>query len=176
MKGREMLLPKKIEKPRQRMSVEEFKELAGAMKFPKKKWKEPQSPTRKAEAPESALQEFADGFLKRKKLRYLRFPDGFLAWMKLRAPIHIKKIFFDVWAGRPDNTFFIEIGNGYELAVPLELKTQDKKGRAVGRLHGKQKNNARDEKWFIARSTKQIVEVVEKAEAMAQKIKKIIDN
>ena len=167
------MIPKKTPK-KQVMSIEDYQEFIKVFPnaIPKKKWKEPaRSKTMKAEVPESALQKYADEILELKKYRSLRFPDGFLGWIKLKAPLHIKKIFFSIWGGRPDNTFMIPLGSGYYLAVPMELKTQDKKGRAVGRLHGKQINNARNEEWFIARSVDQINDVIKRAEETALKIR-----
>lgn len=137
-------------------------------------WKKPKniSPTMKAECPESALQSYADDLLAWKKIWFIRFPDGFLRWMKLHAPAHIQAIFFNQVGGKlPDNLIMIPIAPGMFLAAKLELKTQDSKGREVGKLHGKQKRYATEEEWMIARSPEQIDRAVEMVEGIAEKIK-----
>lgn len=85
----------------------------------------------------------------------------------MNAPQRVQRWFFWLFGGFPDNLVLIPFG-GYMLAVPLELKTQDAKGRAVGKLHGKQKINARNENWIIARSTDQIQEAIAIAETYAK--------
>jgi len=61
----------------------------------------------------------------------------------------------------------------YMLAVSIELKTEDKKGRSVGSLHGKQKHNAEEQNWIIARNQQQIMDATEQAEMDAEKIRKL---
>jgi len=138
------------------------------MMFSKKKWGEPAvSPTMKSEIPEQSLQAFADEYLLWKGYRNIRIPDHFFRWIKMNAPQRVQRWFFWLFGGFPDNLVLIPFG-GYMLAVPLELKTQDAKGRAVGKLHGKQKINARNENWIIARSTDQIQEAIAIAETYAK--------
>lgn len=140
------------------------------MRFPKRSWSEvPLSPTGHADMPESALQTFADQYLELRRLKYIRIPDEFFRWIKMHAPARVQKWFFHVFGGFPDDLILISMGK-YMLAVPMELKTQDEKGRAVGRLHGRQKRNARDENWIVARSTNQIQDAIAAAEEEAKKI------
>jgi hypothetical protein len=146
------------------------------MMFPKRKWIEPDvSPTMKPEMAEEFLQSFADQYLFWKKYKNIRIPDSFFRWIKMNAPARVQKWFFWLFGGFPDNLILIPIGR-YMLAVPLELKTQDAQGRAVGKLHGKQKHNARDEHWIIARSTDQIQVVVAAAEAYAKALNQTFQN
>jgi hypothetical protein len=134
------------------------------MSFPKKKWSQPkESPTMKAEIPEESLQIFADEYYTIKRIRFIRIPDFFFRWMNVKAPIGVRKFFCGMFGGYPDNLLLLPIGK-YMLAVPIELKTQDAKGRAVGKLHGKQKHNAEEQNWIIARNQEQIMEATEKAE------------
>jgi hypothetical protein len=140
----------------------------------KKCWKEPErSKSMKAEVPEDELQSYADALLEDKGLRQIRIPNGIYRWIKMNAPQGFQCWFFGLFGGWPDSLVMVPIGN-YFLAVPIELKTQDKKGRAVGALHGKQKTNAIDEHWTIARSKEAFREAVERAERDAEKISKIL--
>jgi len=144
-----------------------------AMAYPKKSWLNPPSSGR-PECTESQLQSYCNELLELKHIRFIRFPDDLLRWIKLKSPSWFSKAFFHVWGGRADNIIFFPLGNGYHLSVNLELKTADKKGRAVGRLHGKQIRNAEAEGWQIARSPEDISAVIARAEAMVVRIKKAI--
>jgi hypothetical protein len=125
------------------------------MMFPKKKWSQPQGESGTVNVPESEIQAFADDLLACKPhIRNIRIPDSFFRWVKMNAPQHIQKWFCGMFAGQPDNTMLIPIGSGYSLAMEMELKTQDAKGRAVGKLHGKQKHHEKD--WRICRSTQEV--------------------
>jgi hypothetical protein len=168
-----MMFPKHKERPSNEMTIDEFK-----MAYPKKKWSQPErSNTMKAECSESQLQTYLNELLELKGWQYLRFPDGFLRWMKLNAPSWIQAIFFHQIGGRmPDNLILLPLKKGMFLTLKLELKTQDKKGRAVGRTHGKQKRYAEFEEWPIARSPEQINTELDKLENILQKIKIIIEN
>lgn len=148
----------------------------GAMVFPKKSWGQPEpSKTMKAECSESQLQGYLNDLLELKKWQYLRFPDAFLAWMKMNTPAWIQKVFFGQIGGRmPDNFIYLPLGNGTFLSLKLELKTQDKQGRAVGRTHGKQKNYAEAEEWPIARSPEQINAELDRFEKIFEKVKKYL--
>ena len=155
------------------------------MLCPKKKWSEPiKSKSMVPECPEDKLQMFADSFLKLKKLRYIRIPDSFFKWIvggHIRNRVYIPNVpqkikvwFLGMFGGYPDNTVIEPIGNGIALALLMELKTQDKKGRKVGSLHGKQKHH-KDE-WVICRSPEQIQEAVKQFEKTVDKIKKIVND
>ena len=148
---------------------------SGAIAIPKKSKLQPgKSKTMKAVCPESALQVAANQLIELKRWAYVRFEDWFLHWMRLKAPAHVGKHFFDQWGGKmPDNLILVELGEGFFLGCKMELKTEDKKGRAVGQLHGKQKSYANTEGWQIARNTRQIEEILQRIENYAEKIKNI---
>jgi hypothetical protein len=142
--------------------------------FPKKKHLQPEvSKSMKAEIPEESLQIFADEYYQIKRIRYIRIPDGIFRWLKIKAPAGVQRWFFGMFGGYADNTLLIPIGK-YLLAVPIELKTEDKKGRAVGALHGKQKNRAEEQNWIIARNQQQIIDATERAEKDAELLKEFL--
>lgn len=146
------------------------------MMFPKRKWSQPEpSPTGKAVCPESDLQQYANEAIELRHWTYVRFHSALMGWMKRTAPEWAKRMFFSQVAGKlPDNLILIPLGNGRLYAVKMELKTQDKKGRAVGKLHGKQKNYAEAEGWQIARSPEQINSVLDGIETDIVKIKSVL--
>jgi hypothetical protein len=144
------------------------------MMFPKKKWGQPiKSKTMHAEVPECSMQAFADQYLELRRIKNIRIPDRFFRWIKMNAPESIQKWFFGLFGGFPDNLILIPIGR-YMIAIPIELKTQDTKSRAVGQLHGKQKHNALYEGWIIARSTRQFEDAVNEAMKDATRIRAIL--
>jgi hypothetical protein len=146
------------------------------MLLPKKKWLQAVvSPTGKAECSEDDLQVFADEFYELKRIKNIRIPNAVFRWLKMNASAHIQKWFFGLFGGWPDTLLLLPCGK-YMLAVPIELKTQDKKGRPIGMLHGKQKHNSEYENWIIARSPEQIQAAVAQAEADCEKIKNILNN
>lgn len=139
--------------------------------FAKKAWKEPaRSKTMRAEVPEAELQEYLDALLEDRGIKQIRIPDGIFRWVKMNTPSKFQYWFFGLFGGWPDSLVMLPMGK-YLLAVPVELKTQDKKGRMVGKLHGKQKGNARSGGWTIARSKGAIKMVIDSAEDDARKIK-----
>lgn len=143
------------------------------MLLPKKKWSQPEeSKSMKAECPEELIQGAVDEYLALKRIKNYRIPDGFFRWIKMKAPIGIQKWFFGVFGGKEDNTCVIPLGNGYGFTLMLELKTQDKKGRAVGQLHGKQRRSGDD--WKICRSVDSAVEEINKFEILADDVKKYL--
>lgn len=142
------------------------------MMFPKKKWNQEKSKTMAVECPEGLLQQATDEYLTLKQFWFFRIPDAFFRWLKMNAPIGIQKFFFGMFGGMPDNTIIVPIGEGVAIALLLELKTQDKKGRAIGQLHGKQKHHEND--YLICRSTKQVIEEIEKFEKKVEIIKKTL--
>jgi len=154
------------------MDIDDFRKMYPSA-LPKKKWFEPdKSPTMKAEMPEDAIQDYANDAIALRGWGYIRFHNSLLGWMKQHAPMWAKKCFFNQVAGKmPDNTIMVQVADGVFLAVKLELKTQDKKGRAVGRLHGKQKMYANREKWFIARSPEQVNSILDKVDLMVSQTK-----
>jgi hypothetical protein len=143
------------------------------MMLPKKKWSQPdESKTMRAECPENLMQGAVDDYLEIKRMKCYRIPDAIFRWIKMKAPIGIQKWFFGVFGGQPDNTIIIPLGNGYAFTLLLELKTQDAKGRAIGKLHGKQKREGDD--WKICRSVDSAVAEIDKFELLAEDIKKYL--
>lgn len=161
------MFPKKKDKNKQvAMPVEEYLEMVkqNPLMIPKRSKLQPsKSKTMKAECPESDLQKAANQFITEiYKWDYIRFDDWFMTWMRMNAPPHAQKHFFSQVGGKmPDNFILCDLGKGFFLGCKMELKTQDKKGRAVGQLHGKQKRYALAEEWQIARNTKQIEVILE---------------
>lgn len=170
-----MMFPKKV-KPKNVMSVDEYNAAvkAGNIAFPKKSLlQQGKSKTMKAVCPESALQVAANDLINLKRWAFIRFDNWFLGWMR-RQEIKYQKHFFDQVGGKlPDNLILVELGEGFFLGCKMELKTEDSKGRAVGKLHGKQKHYALKEGWQIARNTRQIEEILQRIENYAEKIKNI---
>src|SRR4030042_4657290 len=137
------------------------------MMFPKKRWSQPdERKTMTAECPESLMQGAVDEYLALKRLKYYRIPDGFFRWIKMKAPAGIQKYFFSMFGGQPDNTIIFPLRDGLALALLLELKTQDSKGRAIGKLHGKQKREG--EEWKVCRSVDDGIAEIEKCETIAE--------
>jgi hypothetical protein len=158
----------KHKQPLNQMTVDEFK-----LAYPKKKWSKPErSKTGKAECSEDNLQNYANDAITLRQWAYLRFPNRFMAWMKLNTPPWIQAVFFGQVGGKmPDNFILAPLGNGLFIGLKLELKTQDKKGRAVGKTRGKQKHYAESEGWPIARSPEQINTELDKFETILKKMK-----
>lgn len=175
-----MQFPKKRPKVEQ-LTVEEYQQLvtSNPRMIPKKsKLQGPsKSKTMKAICPESELQKAANQLIELKKWDYIRFPDWFIRWMKFNPPSHVSAEFFKHVGGKmPDNFILIPLGEGMFFGVKLELKTEDEKGNAVGKLHGKQKKYALKEEWMIARNTKQIEEVLSVIEKKLQIVKQGLQN
>jgi len=169
------MFPKKV-RTKNEITVQEYRELveSGAIKFPKKSKLQPKSPTMRVVCPESALQVAANDLIDLKKWAYIRFENWFMWWMRKQEPKYQKHFFSQVGGKLPDNLILVELGEGFFLGCKLELKTEDAKGRAVGKLHGKQKSYALREGWQIARNVRQIEEILKKIENYAGKIKKIL--
>jgi hypothetical protein len=134
------------------------------VKFPKRKWSAPKRGS-KPECPEALLQKQAEEELQLRGIQYMRIDDGFWRWLhmaasQLSAGRHLRW-FRWMFGGWPDLTCFIPIkGKPYSLCLHLELKTQDEKGRAVGRLHGRQKTQSRRLPWQVSRSSRQTDEIL----------------
>ena len=159
-----------MQKAQNEMSVD-----TARMMFPKKSWGQPErSKTMKAEIPESELQKFANEAILLRGWQYIRFSSALMGYLKRSAPEWAQRAFFRQVAGRmPDSIIMVPVAQGMFLTAKMELKTQDKQGRAVGKLHGKQKNYAEAEGWFIARSPEEIDSVLNKIEKIVTKIKKL---
>jgi len=123
-----------------------------------------------AHTPESELQAWCDDYLINKRISFIRLPDGFWGWLYYNGTEKIKKWFRFCFGGIADNTCFIPITDKYSLCLHLELKTK------IGKLHGRQKIEAQILPWQIARSTKEIEDIINKFQEDAKKIKKHLDN
>ena len=131
------------------------------MQYPKKSWLATPEPD--PGASEAALQEAVNDYLAGRSLRSIRIPDGVFRWVQFNAPARFRMWFNHVFGGLPDNLVLVPIpGTPYCLALCLELKTEK------GRLHGRQKSEARKNNWTVARSLDEAVSAVEQAERTAQ--------
>jgi hypothetical protein len=164
---------KEVLKPQNQMTKEECK-----MAFPKSKWFQPQeSPITKAEIPENLLQDYANQAITLRGWNYIRFHTALLGWIKNSptVPQWVRKCFFSQVAGKlPDNLIMVQVAPGMFLAVKMELKTQDSKGRAIGKTRGKQKHYAESEEWYICRSPDKINEALEKISKSSEMVKKAL--
>jgi hypothetical protein len=155
--------------PKNQLTIEECK-----LAYPKKSWFQPdKSKTMKAEIPEKALQTYANDAITLRRWSYIRFSSALMGWLKRNAPEWVQRAFFVNVGGKlPDNLILAQVAPGIFLGVKLELKTQDKQGRAVGKLHGKQRRYAEAEGWYIARSPEQINAVLDDIEKKVEATKK----
>lgn len=173
-----MLFPKKAPK-KSYLSVEEYRELIAKnpKMIPKKSnLNPPKSKTMKSLVSEDMLQKATNDLIELKRWWFIRFENWFLRWMRHEVPVQYSKHFFGQVAGKfPDNLIMVELGHGMFLGVKLELKTEDAKGRAVGKLHGKQKNHAEKEGWYIARNTKQVEAILEEIETVSEKVRRVLN-
>lgn len=133
------------------------------MKFPKKKWSEPEvAPRNQPEIEEDLLQRFADEYMDTCRIKRFRFTDKMWAGLKLLTNNKPKwqwlLIQFRLAFGgkMPDCMIYERMSDRYSMMFPLELKTQDNKGRQIGKLHGRQKVFGKDDGWTIARSPENI--------------------
>jgi len=129
-------------------------------KFPKKKWLSEEIDSN-ACGKEADLQSFVDDYLVLRRIKSLRIPDGFFRWLNGFAPLWARAAFNAVFAGQPDNICMIPISDKYCLCLNLELKSKQ------GSLHGKQKANARDYAWQVARSPEEAKRIIDEFEMAA---------
>lgn len=113
------------------------------------------SSKKRAWVPESILQTFINDLIVSRGIESHRVPDSFWAWAR-SLPAKEQCFLAALFAGRPDNVLFIPISDKYCLAMFSELKTATKKGEPVGKLHGRQKVNARRIPWVISRTPQEI--------------------
>lgn len=171
-----MQFPKKAPKKAD-ISIDDYKAMlkCNPNMIPKKSMLQPkQSKTMRSVLPESALQKVANELIELKRWWFIRFENWFLYWMRQQEPKYQKHFFGQVAGKLPDNLIMVELGKGMFLGVKMELKTEDAKGKAVGKLHGKQKRYAEKEDWIICRNTNEIVAALEQIECVAEKIRKVI--
>lgn len=151
------------------------------MKFPKKKWGDtPESLSGIAEAPESSIQSFTDDYLGWTKIPYFRFTDKM--WKGLQKLTEnegwqwLWKEFRKAFGGKmPDNVCYQKVSEHYSLMFPMELKTQDIHGKAVGKLRGRQKNFAPRDGWAVLRSSKAVEESLSAFVQDAEMLKELFD-
>ncbi len=124
------------------------------------------------ECPERAIQKAVEDYIKINKLINYRIPDSFFRWIAVNAPPNIKKWFFGLFGGKEDNTIIYPLGNGYGLALLMELKTQTIDGKPVGKTHGKQKLN--ETNWIICRDINTAIKEIDRFIRKAKEIKKNI--
>jgi hypothetical protein len=120
---------------------------------------------RKPKTPESTLQSFTDDYLSALKIKYTRIPEGF--WSFLHAVAHgtaFLAAFRKSFGGQPDNQCFIPVSNKYSLTLSLELKS------ASGRLHGRQKAEAKRLPWQIARTPEEVRKIVSDFQKEAKRV------
>ncbi len=171
-----MMFPKKAPK-KVDMSVEDYRKMTekNPSMIPKKSMLQPpKSKTMKAVVSEDCLQKAVNDLIALKKWWFIRFENWFMHWMRQQEPKYQKHFFGQVAGKFPDNLIMIELGRGMFLGVKLELKTEDAKGRAVGKLHGKQKSYAEKEGWFVCRNTKEVEAVLEKIGLISEKVREVI--
>lgn len=172
-----MQFPKKAPKKNE-MSIEEYQQMiAGNPKMiPKKSMLQPgKSKTMKPLVSEDMLQQATNELIELRKWWFIRFENWFMAWMRQQHPKYQKHFFGQVAGKLPDNLIMVELGKGMFLGVKLELKTEDAKGKAVGKLHGKQKRYAEREGWYVARNTKQVEAVLDEIECVTEKIRRVLN-
>lgn len=118
---------------------------------------------KKPPVPEENIQAFADDLFKIKRIKYIRIPDNVFRWLSINAPWLMKSL-----AGIADNVGMIPINDKYSLCLNLEIKTK------TGQLHGRQKINAKELSWQIARSVEEVQKIIEDFEKAAEKLKEKI--
>lgn len=129
----------------------------------------------KAAVPESVLQEYMDFQILANDLSTVRIPDWF--WKFVKGPMSEKfpkmaSAIGGLFGGRPDNLVLAHVGDGLYVGMNIELKTEDKKGRPVGKLHGKQVKNSKDEKWVVLRNEKEISKTIARIKEIADELRK----
>ena len=172
-----MQFPKKAPK-KSDISVEEYRDMIAKnpKMIPKKSnLNPPKSKTMKSLVSEDMLQKATNDLIELKRWWFIRFENWFMYWMRQQEPKYQKHFFGQVAGKMPDNLIMVELGHGMFLSVKLELKTEDAKGRAVGKLHGKQKNYAEKEGWYIARNTKQVEVILEEIETVSEKVRRVLN-
>lgn len=140
------------------------------MAFPKKSWRV--RGKEKAVESEAPLQKFTDDYLEWQHIRSIRVPDKVFNY--INAPFARVEEWFKIWfnsqfAGMPDNTVLIDIGGGYLLGLPIELKSR------TGKLHGRQKSAARVESWRVCKSPEAVEREIKEALRIADVVKEAID-
>lgn len=137
------------------------------MMFPNKKWS---AAKRVKSVPEASIQSFVDDYLSALQIENIRIPDAL--WRLIHAtgnPGVIAQLRKAI-GGISDNTCMIPISEDYSLCLHLELKS------ATGKLHGKQKINAKKLPWKIARSPEEAKKFIDEFKRKSGEIRKILSD
>lgn len=122
---------------------------------------------RRINSPEAALQSFTNDYLSALKIKFFRISDNFWRYLHATANPGILAEFRKQFGGMADNTAFIPISDKYSLCLHLELKTKTQ-------LHGRQKVEARQLPWQIARTPEEVEKAVKEFAEAAEAIKKAL--
>lgn len=119
---------------------------------------------------ENTVQCAVNDHLKRKGIKFLRFPDWFWFWFnkESNASIGKKKQMSEMFAGWPDNMPFISISEKYHLCVMIENKSRK------GRLTGKQRGMEKILNYQIPRSAEEGIKIINQFESDASILKILI--
>jgi hypothetical protein len=122
----------------------------------------------KAKTPESELQDFANALLNVMGLAYLRLSSSALRsiFANPAVPTYVKKHVSDELGGWPDSMVFYPLGNGINLVLGMEIKTE------TGKLRASQKRRARDISMVVVRSRDEIEKVVKDFKKFAEEYTK----
>lgn len=153
---------------RKKQKVEIIKPGWEGFRFPKKKRirVDPKQP----ETPEKTIQAMTDIILQTSGISYLRLPDHMFKSIYFNRAIspRLKAWILHELSGWADNIAFIPLNDKFCLACMIENKT------ASGRLHGKQKQRARELPYNIVRSDKEAKQIVRGFKAFAERVKQLI--
>ena len=121
-------------------------------------------------APESDLQEFTNNYLKAKGLPYLRLSEKLLVniFRNPSIPVHVKRHIKEEVAGWPDNLVLVPLGNGLNLAMAQELKTE------AGTLTQAQRIMDHEIEMVVARSEDEVKANVKALEVWAKKMAAVL--
>ena len=128
------------------------------MQFPKKKWVENKPAGVKSEA---SLQSFTDDYLAVLHIDNYRITDQMWAGLNMLGRTSaqaagIVMAWKKTFGGKlPDNLLYRRYGEQFCLMMPLELKS------ATGKLHGKQKTEAKETGWTVCRTPEEVIAAVE---------------
>lgn len=119
----------------------------------------------RAKTPESELQGFANALLDAMGLTYLRLSESALRaiFANPAIPVYVKKHVSDQLGGWPDNMILYPLGNGLNLCLCMEIKTE------TGKLRASQKRRARDVSIMVVRDRAEIEAAIKGFKKMAER-------
>ncbi len=125
----------------------------------------------KAKTQESELQDFTNALLDTMGLVYLRLSSSALRaiFSNPAIPVYVKKHISDNLGGWPDNLVMYPLGNGINLVLGLELKTE------TGTLRASQKRRARDISIVVARTKDEIEQRIKGFKVICEQYKSILN-